>query len=268
MEHIFLSPHADDAVLSCGGLIADLVKADESVVVLTVMMGRVPPNIPLSPFIEDHFVRWQIGHDPVAGRKLEDEMAIGSLGAHVRFGDIPDALYRADGRGRWLYPSLEALFGAVHPDDPAPGAVSTILEGVKTPQTIYAPLGAGHHVDHVIVRNVALDWYRSRGEVAFLLYEEYPYNVGGAAVVRRARAELAHQTSPQVYALSESAMDAKIAAIALYRSQISTFWVDIPAMERSVKHDAALTGGGSYAERYWRVTFNRPADSFVRDEET
>ncbi|MHA1217998.1 MAG: hypothetical protein ACTSO5_04845 [Candidatus Heimdallarchaeaceae archaeon] len=36
MQHIFLSPHLDDAVASCGGTIAKLVYEREDVLVLTV----------------------------------------------------------------------------------------------------------------------------------------------------------------------------------------------------------------------------------------
>ncbi|RMF77235.1 MAG: hypothetical protein D6737_18360, partial [Chloroflexi bacterium] len=47
--------------------------------------------------------------------------------------------------------------------------------------------------------------------------------------------------------------DAKIEAIACYRSQISTFWEDVDDMAHSTRMAMTLVGEGTPAERYWRV---------------
>ena len=51
MHHLFLSPHYDDAVYSCGGTLASLTTAGENVTVLTVCAGS-PPSDELSWFAE------------------------------------------------------------------------------------------------------------------------------------------------------------------------------------------------------------------------
>ncbi len=58
---------------------------------------------------------------------------------------------------------------------------------------------------------------------------------------------------PEIVHISDAAMDARIAAIACYRSQINTLFGDLATMESQVRaYCQALTGGVAYAERYWR----------------
>ena len=263
MRHVFLAPHADDVALSCGGMIAQRVQAGDEVVIVTVMMGEVPP-VPLTPFIEEHFERWGLGRDPVSGRKAEDEAAARLLGATVHFGSIPDALYRCDSlQHGWLYPKREALFGAVQDRDPAPAQLEesrlwAILDGADV---VYAPLGAGHHVDHQIVRDAMLEAFRNRSGVAFFLYEEYPYSAEGVAVVEQARAALDDTTIPRLRMLDRQAMQTKVQAIACYRSQLSSFWANPEHMEDHVRRYALQVGAGRWAERLWRVSGSLPENA-------
>ena len=48
-------------------------------------------------------------------------------------------------------------------------------------------------------------------------------------------------------------MRAKIKAIARYRSQISTFWSSLEAMEADVRRAFTDQRSGAYVERYWKV---------------
>ncbi len=255
MSHVFLSPHPDDAVLSCGGLIYQLAQAGEAVTVFTVMAGDVPADVPVSTFIEEHFVRWQLGSDPVPGRKAEDVRAVISLGGAVVFGSFPDALYRTDGHGIALYPDLARLFGGPDLRDPVLAQMDNITARLDPRAVVYAPLGAGHHVDHLLVREAVRRWLADRREVAVFFYEEYPYSADGADVVAQARASLGRATAPADRPLSEAALAAKIGAIAYYTSQISTFWMGRDAMAESVRRYAAQTGGGVPAERLWQPVF-------------
>lgn len=249
MHHIFIAPHPDDAVLSCGGLIYQLARAGERVTVVTVMAGPLPPDVVISPFIAEHLVRWGLGPDPVPGRRDEDRRALELLGAHVILLDFPDALYRTDGHAVPLYPDLERLFGAVHPRDPLVRHPA-ILAVCDPAATIYAPLGAGQHVDHQLVRE-AVCAALERREFALFLYEEYPYSAGGAAVVNAAREALPWATQSSLVRLDEQALMAKTQAIACYTSQISTFWDGVEQMAGAVREYARQVGGEGYAERLW-----------------
>jgi LmbE family N-acetylglucosaminyl deacetylase len=240
----------DDAVLSSGGLIFQLTQAGEMVIVVTVMAGDVPPDIAISPFIEEHFRRWNLWPDPVPGRKAEDRRAVHMLGAEVHFGDIPDALYRTDGHGTALYPDLDTLFGEIDPRDRAPRQIHRWIDPAAA---LYAPLGAGHHVDHQLARDAASAWRHAHPEVAVFLYEEYPYSAMGADAIQAARVVLGEPTIPVSHDLSDAALAAKIRAIACYQSQISTFWDDVPAVAESVRQYAEQVGQGHCAERLWEL---------------
>ncbi|MBN1678819.1 MAG: PIG-L family deacetylase [Anaerolineae bacterium] len=253
--HLFLSPHADDVVLSCGGWLAQLVQHGESVTVLTVMAADMPPDVPPHPFVEEHIVRWQLGADPAPGRRTEDQRALDHLGSAVQWGPFPDALYRTDGQGTLLYPDLGALFGVISPHDPVLQHVHTVTNRLKTAQTVYAPLGAGAHVDHQLVRDMVLEWFHTHNEVAVFFYEEYPYSAEGAHVIETALAACGVPMTPIVRPMSQTTLDTKIAAIACYESQISTFWADVKVMEEAVRQYAVRVGRGHYAERFWQPDY-------------
>ena len=49
-RHIFLSPHLDDAVYSCGGTLGVQVSTGLHPLVITVFAGVPSPNLELSPY--------------------------------------------------------------------------------------------------------------------------------------------------------------------------------------------------------------------------
>ena len=69
-DYIILSPHFDDAVLSCAGFIAEKVNEDKSVLIITIFA-----DIPQKPYTEiaQYFhARWEILDNPIETRKTED----------------------------------------------------------------------------------------------------------------------------------------------------------------------------------------------------
>jgi LmbE family N-acetylglucosaminyl deacetylase len=252
MHHLFFSPHPDDVVLSCGGLIYQLTQAGETVSVFTVMSGPIPPDAADQPFVQELVARWKLGPEPVSGRKAEDQDAVRFLGGTVRFGTLPDAPYRSDAQGHPLYHDREALFGGFNPQDPALLRLDEITQPCDPAAVHYFPLGVGNHVDHVMVRNALRDWGVSHPEVAVFFYEEYPYSATGDEVVQAARANLDQPTEPVIHRLNEAAITAKIRAIACYPSQVGSFWADGSVMAEAIKRHATQVGQGSYAERLWK----------------
>jgi LmbE family N-acetylglucosaminyl deacetylase len=250
MHHLFFSPHPDDAVLSCGGLIYQLTQAGETVGVFTVMSGPIPPDAMDKPFVQELVTRWNLGSDPVSGRKVEDQNAVQVLGGTVRFGTLPDAPYRSDAQGHPLYHDREALFGGINSHDPVLLRLDEITQPCDPAAVLYFPLGVGNHVDHLIVRNTLRDWWSAHAEVAVFFYEEYPYSATGDEAVQAARANL--DLEPVIHRLNEAAITAKIRAIACYPSQVSSFWDDVSVMAEAVKRHATQVGQGSYAERLWK----------------
>jgi len=91
--HIYLAPHLDDAVFSCGGLMARQAANDEGVTVVTVCAGDTPVG-ELTAFAVELHRRWGGAGSPIAARRAEDRMACGRLGASAVHLEVPDAVYR------------------------------------------------------------------------------------------------------------------------------------------------------------------------------
>ena len=245
--HVFLSPHFDDAVYSCGGTIHQLTQRGDTVLIITVMGGDPPDPLPDTPIVRDLHQRWGAGHDPIATRRAEDRAAAAILGAGVVHLPIPDCVYRIF-CGAPLYPNEKALWRNVHPSDPTLVTIRRPLASYITADaTVYAPLAVGGHVDHLIVRDWALDQPFS---VTF--YEDYPYSEQPGAV-EAALTELPSARDRRIATvlLTEADIAAKIEAAKAYRSQISTFWQDAAALQQRVR--AALMQHGPPQERFYRL---------------
>lgn len=220
--------------------------------ILTVTAGDPSPSTVDTPKIQDLHQRWQAGETPTAARRREDEEAARTLGAQIIHLPIGDCVYRTARKGDVvipLYPSEESLFGEVHPDD---SALETLLT-TSIPQTdvLYVPLGVGHHVDHQITRDWGLELKRQHPSLAMKLYEEYPY-VNDKAAIERALSFYAPKTlTVESRILEDVDVMAKVQAIACYRSQISTFWKSLDAMEQATRLSMLEAGNGTLVERYW-----------------
>jgi LmbE family N-acetylglucosaminyl deacetylase len=246
--HVYLSPHLDDAVLSCGGRIWQQVQAGERVLVVTVFSSAPAAGASFSPFAQELHARWGHPTDAVARRREEDLAALGRLGAEAIHWPYTDCIYRQTPEGHFPYASEAALWGDIHPAEE--GLIIELAERMAAlPLTrdgaVYAPLNVKHHVDHQITCRAA--------EVSghpLTYYEEFPY-AGEPQEVQAARVH--RQGSAELILLSEQALEARIAAIACYRSQISTFWADVAEMATAVRTFAERTGNGRLAERYWKL---------------
>ena len=255
-RHIYLAPHLDDAVLSCGGLIHRQTEAGESVLVITVFAGSSICT-ELSIFATYLYHTWNLGMDPMEGRRMEDQRALAFLGAEYRHLEHMDCIYRGvpDGGG-WLYPKRDDIFGGVHPAELDYGRALARELGPALPlaggTTLYAPLGIGHHVDHQIVRQAACILRRDGCEVRF--FEDYPYSAGAGELEIALRDAPGSNWSSRLELLSSEDMEAKIEAISRYASQIDPLFGGSTEMRRqTLEFFSALGTGGGYAERYWQL---------------
>jgi LmbE family N-acetylglucosaminyl deacetylase len=246
MTYLFLSPHYDDVVYSCGGMIYQWVQQGEDVTILTVMAGRPTLPLPDTPVLKDNHERWQAGDDPITTRRSEDRAAAAILGAKTRYLDIPDCIYRVHD-GEALYPSENSLWGNVHPDDFALAALDTI--DLANIHVIYAPLAIGKHVDHQLVRNWA--WNIAKNSLLTLkFYQDYPYMRQREAL----QSALDFFDVPLVLEtvkISEQAMQHKIRAMRAYRSQISSFWENEAVIDIEVRQTFTDSNKSDYIECLW-----------------
>lgn len=249
--HLYLSPHLDDAALSCGGRMAAQVAAGERVRVVNVF-AAVPDYSRLSAYAERQHAKWGWPTDPVAGRRAEDEAVLGALGAEVEHWDYPDCIYRQVD-GAFVYTDHDAVFGRVNPAET--GLITRLalcfsqLRQALPDAHFYAPLALGGHVDHRIARAGAMAIQRLGADVRF--YEDFPYATQPEAL----QAVQTDLGGPWTSELTPIDVEAKIRLIAGYASQLLAVFKDPASMPQVVRDYAAALapdGQGAY-ERYWRV---------------
>lgn len=237
---VYVSPHLDDAVLSCGGGIAARVRRGESVLVATLAAGDAPRD--LSDLAQALHKQWGLGPDASA-RRAEDAHACRRLGADYWHGALPDCIYRMDPGNRVpLYRTLAEVYARPHPADTAFDAWRDQIRTLPPADTVVAPLGVGGHVDHRLVRRAAEDVH---GKSLFY-YEDFPYASRFLAVRRLIGWRGGWMRA--VLALSEEEIRARCEASALYASQVDMMVGGERPLERKIRAYVRRVGG----ERTWR----------------
>jgi len=187
------------------------------------------------------------------------------LGAEYQHWSHLDCIYRRHPHsGEFLYASEAALFGEVRSEEHnLIGALATrLITSLPVEEThIYAPLAVGHHVDHQLVFQAALKLRGQGFQVRF--YEDYPYAEDNEKLIL-ALQQWASPPVPVVQALHEEELEAKIAAVCFYRSQLEGLFGSESAVAARIKSYALAVGTGhGYGERYWeggkKVTCDRIA---------
>lgn len=241
---IILSPHLDDAILSCGGIIIDRASAGQQVLIVTVMAGD-PPSGPVSSYAGSLESRWELVQQAAAARRAEDIRACRHVGAGWDHWEIPDCIYRRHPQsGEAFYNSDRDIFGEIHPAE-----VELITQlrqkmiDLPPADEVFVPLGIGHHVDHQLTRAAAEQW-----GIPLTYYEDYPYAQKPGAVSEMVTSNGIHWQS-HITPLSLESLQQKIEAIEMYDSQLSTFFADRDDLVRQVSNFSTQVGG----ERTWQV---------------
>jgi LmbE family N-acetylglucosaminyl deacetylase len=185
---VVLSPHLDDAVLSCGALLIHAVKRTP-VTVATLFTEGGPPPYTLSARRYLHQVGARDAESLYRERRAEDRAVLESMGVTWAHAGLTEAQHRqrtgARSRGWWvgllpefrhLYPvyRLHVVSGRVTPGDA--GTLDDACAFIRRitgagPALLLAPLGVGGHVDHVLARTAA---GRTGARIAY--YSDFPYN--------------------------------------------------------------------------------------------
>ncbi len=234
MHWIYLSPHTDDAVLSCGGIIYEQVRAGETVEVWTFFTADPPPGPLLSPFAKELHERWGGGMDAYAIRRAEDMEACARLGAAPRHFDLPECIYRRLPGGQPVIHARDDLFRPYHPgEQPLVETIAGILRR-EAPAAVrlVVPLTAGGHVDHRIVR-AAAEAAAAGSDLSLWFYVDYPYGVQEEHDFR-----LSDWVGPGwlVYdqEVTGQGLEAWQSAVGAYQSQISSFWGNEGQMRKEI----------------------------------
>jgi len=174
LDTIYFSPHLDDAVLSCGNQLAQKTFEGKRVAVITLFTRG-------SNYVHTSYINWflrqsgeKLQETLFTKRRQEDIRALKTLGVpwylHL---DYIDALFRTS------YPSLTTVFrGKVNSRDQCLcHAIIRFLRLIKrlhinADTFIYAPLGVGNHVDHIITHNLVTQVFHQH---RLIYWEDVPY---------------------------------------------------------------------------------------------
>ena len=256
MRHFYLSPHLDDAVLSCGGTIHQRAADGAQVEVVTLFAGEFTGR-ELSPFALLQHKYWGHPARPMLLRRAEDSAALALLGAEAQHLNYLDAVYRAGPDGVWLYSEEESLWGGVHPDDPmaqnGAQALAEELANLLPPRDrllVHAPLAVGRHVDHQIVHAAARHLLAQGYQVTF--YEDYPYAERPGATESAVAAAEAGAWRVEAVPLNPRDVAAKVSALGYYRTQMAVLFGGAEAMPNRIWSFAASRAQHvALAERLW-----------------
>jgi LmbE family N-acetylglucosaminyl deacetylase len=242
---IYLSPHLDDAVLSCGGQIQQETAVRNPILIVTPMAGEPASDLQLSDFAKSLHQRWELARNVVAVRRAEDVVACQMLRADHLHWPIPDCIYRTDpATGDPCYPHWESIITTQHPaDEIVLTQLKQQLYQLPPTDQVFAPLTVGNHVDHRLVRLAAEQVFGAK----LIYYEDYPYAQNREAVTAALTPAAKDWQATQI-ALTQTAVRTKINAIWTYTSQINTLFEDRSNLEAKVKEYTAQVGG----ERYWQ----------------
>jgi LmbE family N-acetylglucosaminyl deacetylase len=193
---LIISPHCDDAVLSCGGVL----QSHPGSIVVTVFAGTQPAGQPLTEW--DQASGFQPGDDVMAHRRTEDHRALSLLGSYPVWLGFHDSQYQVPASREDIRQALCAVIKVVRP------------------HVLFLPWGL-FHSDHIITHEAGMDLRRSVSEYSWFLYEEAPYRrIPGLLTDRLARTRNAGLRIKRVRLGTFGTAGRKATALACYRSQL------------------------------------------------
>jgi glycosyltransferase involved in cell wall biosynthesis/LmbE family N-acetylglucosaminyl deacetylase/SAM-dependent methyltransferase len=254
--HVFLSPHADDVVLSCGGLIDSLLSRDLPVEVISIFAG-VSNRQDYSAFARHLHAKWGLTDAPLESRWNEDTSAMQKLGVtNFERWNYSEAPYRKTTNDEPLYAAYDEMMGQVVTGDETLG--TSITERLRRhidqlPETtvVYCPLSLGNHVDHQLLFGVGLRLAESGKQLRF--YEDYPY-----ARQFKTNGHRANWLPTTVPINLEKKLDAANA----YTSQVRGMGGSAKVLSERLTSFGASTANDQAVERYWELvaTDVQPSD--------
>lgn len=249
---LFLSPHYDDVVLSCGGTVAGMVEAGGDPLMITLFGGEITDDV-VSEFALWKHSRWGARSvaEILARRQQEDADAARVLGCRTLWLGFPDAIYRGE-----RYGSDPMLFG--RPQDLELALVDFLVEEIQAlpdwseDVTVFVPLGSGSHVDHQLTFEAGRGLARTG--VRVLAYEDCPYSIHTPEGLQRRLEEVRPYLGLPVLQEVGPLVERRIQAIEAYGTQVPVifrFTDDMPGAVRDFAH--RVGEGRGPCERFWPV---------------
>lgn len=229
-RNVFISPHPDDAIWSCGGRISSLLQAKEPVLLITVFTAR--------QVVVQHNERWRsIANSDI--RLKENQKAIEFLNLENINLDYLDAALRLK-EERYLYKDSNSLFLNMHEDDKLliESIANSLVKILKPGDVVNVPLANGNHIDHLIVKEAA----KKIGSTCLISYEDFPYSITESRPIG---------LKPHWFSVD---IEVWIQAGLYYRSQIFYLFKNATNFKKELYAYAQLRGSEvnkDFAERCW-----------------
>jgi LmbE family N-acetylglucosaminyl deacetylase len=207
---LVLSPHFDDAVLSCGSWL----ERHPGTIVATVCSGAPGSGIPADP-AWDALALFDSADAAATARRAEDQEALGMLGAEQRLLGFLDGAYKARAGRSHEDPDADGSF-----EEELSRSINGLLDEVR-PEKCLVPVGL-IHPDHIATRRAALDSLRARPTIRSMLYLDLPYAMASEQAARdqldaiiATGVQLSEDPGP-----GPSTGEVKVRAAGCYRSQL------------------------------------------------
>lgn len=248
---VILSPHLDDAALSCGGLLHAL--QGRPTLVVSTCCGT-PRALAADGSRKPQIRR---GHVRPQYRRREDIAAMHSVNADFVHLSFPDGVYRRSPltgkliyrkeRERWISPRIEDM---AHIEE-----LYLVLRRLCLDLgsiLLVSPMGIGHHVDHQITAQVAVRLASAGAPLLF--YEDFPYVAdprSGRGDHDGPEAALArlHLRPARHFALPVD-VDGKMTLLRHYASQVPVLFGDDNGMRERI---VSRQHGNAPSEFYWQA---------------
>jgi LmbE family N-acetylglucosaminyl deacetylase len=212
MTALVLSPHFDDAVLSCG----NWLERHPGTIVATVCSGAPGPGVPADPGW-DALAHFSSADQAAEARRAEDIAALDLLGAHQAvLGFLDGSFYKTEVGRPHERPDIGPSF-----EDALALTVAGLVDELR-PDACLIPLGL-LHPDHIVTHRAALRSLQARPETPVIFYLDLPYGIASGQAARDRIDGLAASgidLAPLPDAGSPPAR-AKLRAAGCYRSQLS-----------------------------------------------
>jgi LmbE family N-acetylglucosaminyl deacetylase len=247
---IFISPHLDDVVLSCGGTLAHLARRRAEVILVTVFTADSANEAQLSPLARQLHQEWNEDSHPFRLRRQEDRAVAERLGIKYRWLGFLDAIYRDPD----LQDSGELFLTEFDPrSDPCFEPVRDAIWQLVNEHPgaiVFAPLGLGHHRDHLLVHHVLQDVKAMTSAASeYYYYEDYPY--AAKADLRARLAELDWEAKPLSIDIADTFQE-RVRLITMHASQLSILFDDPDSVyERVMAYATRVGTKGKPRERFW-----------------
>lgn len=220
----FISPHLDDAALSCGGLITDLAsKTDISIVTIFTKAHNGPYTLSAKQALK--FSRHTSAELLYEERRNEDLQAFNTLPVTIVHAGETEALYRRKKHNSYLSQRLGSFLPELTHEYPtyrfhisqgymgaSEGAlikrIGNLIASFPAHAVVFAPLGIGNHSDHRLIHNAVTSVTKP------VLWIDQPYFI-------REQQQNPNTKLPEGFHEYKYEKKAKIDLVKKYKSQIS-----------------------------------------------